>query len=232
MANYKLKYSGEKIDELLTKIDNLGAGTDAKSGTVKLSSATDSDSGVSDGVAATPKAVKDAYDAAVSVNDTVADLSKKVEKNTNSISKNNEAVNQIKGDMDTKANKSDVLSLEEIQASTDLSGKIASASSVNELCSATTLFSDYVTSGNTYTIPDISNFKLIEITNNYYNNALFSFVCKPELNVNFFIHSQDIDNTNAIILIIVFTSNTTFKIIKIDTHGAWVIETLIIRGYK
>ena len=57
MANYKLNYSGEKIDELLTKIDNLGTGTDTKSGTVKLSNATDSNSGVSDGVAATPKAV-------------------------------------------------------------------------------------------------------------------------------------------------------------------------------
>ena len=66
MANYKLKYSGEKIDELLTKIDNLGTGTDAKSGTVKLSSATDSNSGVSDGVAATPAAVKAAYDVALS----------------------------------------------------------------------------------------------------------------------------------------------------------------------
>ena len=107
MANYKLKYAGEKIDELLTKIDNLGAGTDAKSGTVKLSSATDSNSGVSDGVAATPKAVKDAYDAAVSVNGTVADLSQKVEKNTNSISENKEAVNQIKGDLDDKVPKKD-----------------------------------------------------------------------------------------------------------------------------
>ena len=57
MANYKLKYDGEKIDELLTKIDNLGTGTDTKSGTVKLSNATDSNSGVSDGVAATPSAV-------------------------------------------------------------------------------------------------------------------------------------------------------------------------------
>ena len=64
MANYKLKYAGEKIDELLTKIDNLGVGTDTKSGTVKLSSATDSDSGVSDGVAATPAAVKKAVKAA------------------------------------------------------------------------------------------------------------------------------------------------------------------------
>ena len=68
MANYKLKYAGEKIDELLTKIDNLGAGTNAKSGTVKLSSATDSDSGVSDGVAATPAAVKAAKDAVAGVN--------------------------------------------------------------------------------------------------------------------------------------------------------------------
>ena len=98
MANYKLNYSGEKIDELLTKIDNLGTGTDTKSGTVKLSSATDSNSGVSDGVAATPK-----------------------------------AVSQLKADMNTKANKTDVLSLEEIQASTDLSGKIASASALKTL---------------------------------------------------------------------------------------------------
>ena len=37
MANYKLNYSGEKIDELITKIDNVGTGTDTKSGTVKLS---------------------------------------------------------------------------------------------------------------------------------------------------------------------------------------------------
>ena len=36
MANYKLKYSGERIDELLTKIDNLGTGTDENSGTVKM----------------------------------------------------------------------------------------------------------------------------------------------------------------------------------------------------
>ena len=109
MANYKLKYAGEKIDELLTKIDNLGTGTDTKSGTVKLSSATDSNSGVSDGVAATPK-----------------------------------AVSQLKADMNTKANKTDVLSLEEIQASTDLSGKIASASSVNELDSR--IYSDIISS--------------------------------------------------------------------------------------
>lgn len=65
MANYKLKYAGEKIDELLTKIDNLGDGTDAKSGTVKLSSATNSNSGVSDGVAATPAAVKAVADAII-----------------------------------------------------------------------------------------------------------------------------------------------------------------------
>ena len=66
MDNYKLKYAGEKIDELLTKIDNIITGTDTKSGTVKLSSATDSSSGVSDGVAATPAAVKAAYDVAIS----------------------------------------------------------------------------------------------------------------------------------------------------------------------
>ena len=74
MANYKLKYAGEKIDELLTKIYNLGAGTDTKSGTVKLSSATNSDSGVSDGVAATPEAVKAAYDVALSAKETAEEI--------------------------------------------------------------------------------------------------------------------------------------------------------------
>ena len=77
MANYKLKYAGEKIDELLTKIDNLGAGTDTKSGTVKLSSATDSDSGVSDGVAATPAAVKAAYDVALSAKEVAEEATSK-----------------------------------------------------------------------------------------------------------------------------------------------------------
>lgn len=41
-----------------------------------------------------------------------------------------ETTNQINENMDTKANKADVLSLEEIQASTDLTGKIASASAL------------------------------------------------------------------------------------------------------
>lgn len=99
MANHKLKYAGEKIDELLTKIDNLGVGTDTKSGTVKLSSATDSDSGVSDGVAATPAAVKAAYDAAIDVSGIVGDLSPKVEKNTKSIAENAAAVSQLKEDL-------------------------------------------------------------------------------------------------------------------------------------
>lgn len=46
------------------------------------------------------------------------------------------SVSQLKDDMNTKANKTDVLSLEEIQASTDLSGKIASASAISELNTA------------------------------------------------------------------------------------------------
>ena len=75
MANYKLKYAGEKIDELLTKIYNLGDGTDAKSGTVKLSSATDNNSGVSDGFAATPAAVKAAYDVALSAKEVAEEAS-------------------------------------------------------------------------------------------------------------------------------------------------------------
>ena len=79
MANYKLKYAGEKIDELLTKIDNLGVGTDTKSGTVKLSSATDSDSGVSDGVAATPAAVKAVKAAADDANSELETVKQQVE---------------------------------------------------------------------------------------------------------------------------------------------------------
>lgn len=60
MSNYKLKYSGEKIDEILTKADGMtevGIATGETAGKVKLSDATDSESDASAGVAATPKAV-------------------------------------------------------------------------------------------------------------------------------------------------------------------------------
>ena len=69
MANYKLKYSGEKIDEILTKADNMtevGIATSETAGNVKLSDATNETYDASYGVAATPKAVKAAYDAAIS----------------------------------------------------------------------------------------------------------------------------------------------------------------------
>ena len=69
MANYKLKYSGEKIDEILTKADGMvevGTATGETAGKVKLSDATNETSDASSGVAATPKAVKAAYDAAIS----------------------------------------------------------------------------------------------------------------------------------------------------------------------
>lgn len=61
---YQLKYSGEKIDELLTKIDNLGTGNDTTAGILKLSDSTNETHGVSDGIAATPSAVKSALDSA------------------------------------------------------------------------------------------------------------------------------------------------------------------------
>lgn len=61
---YQLKYSGEKIDELLTKIDNLGTGNDTTAGILKLSDSTNETYGVSDGIAATPSAVKSALDSA------------------------------------------------------------------------------------------------------------------------------------------------------------------------
>lgn len=60
MATYKLNYSGEKIDEILAKADNItevGTATSETAGKVKLSDATNETSDVSSGVAATPKAV-------------------------------------------------------------------------------------------------------------------------------------------------------------------------------
>lgn len=69
MANYKLKYSGENIDEILTKADRMvevETATGETAGKVKLSDATNETSDASSGVAATPKAVKAAYDAAIS----------------------------------------------------------------------------------------------------------------------------------------------------------------------
>lgn len=78
MANYKLKYAGEKIDELLTKADNLGVGDGSTSGTLKLSDATNSNSGVGDGIAATPAAVKAVMDKANSVDSSVQDLNGEV----------------------------------------------------------------------------------------------------------------------------------------------------------
>ena len=69
MANYKLKYSGENIDEILTKADRMvevETATGETAGKVKLSDATNETSDASSGVAATPKTVKAAYDAAIS----------------------------------------------------------------------------------------------------------------------------------------------------------------------
>lgn len=69
MANYKLKYSGEKIDEILTKADGMtevGTATVETAGKVKLSDSINETSDASSGVAATPKAVKAAYYAAIS----------------------------------------------------------------------------------------------------------------------------------------------------------------------
>ena len=101
MATYKLNYSGEKIDEILAKADNMtevGSATGETAGKVKLSDATDSESGVADGTAATPKAVKAAYDAASAAGKTADDLSTKVEQNTTDIAKNATDVGQLKED--------------------------------------------------------------------------------------------------------------------------------------
>ena len=57
MANYKLNYSGEKIDELLGKIDDIGIGSKEKAGLLKL---TDNLNDSQSGLAVTPQAVKSA----------------------------------------------------------------------------------------------------------------------------------------------------------------------------
>ena len=57
MANYKLKYSGEKIDEILTKEDRMvevGTDTCETSVNVTLSDCANETSDASSGVAATP----------------------------------------------------------------------------------------------------------------------------------------------------------------------------------
>ena len=59
MANYKLKYSGEKIDELLGKIDGIGIGSKEKAGLLKLTDDLNDSQG---GLAVTPQAVKSAVE--------------------------------------------------------------------------------------------------------------------------------------------------------------------------
>ena len=77
MATYKLNYSGEKIDEILAKADNMtevGTATGTTAGKVKLSDATNETSDASAGVAATPKAVKAAYDAVGELKEDIVDI--------------------------------------------------------------------------------------------------------------------------------------------------------------
>ena len=59
MVNYKLNYSGEKIDELLKKIDGIGIGSKEKAGLLKL---TDDLNDFQDGLTVTPQAVKSAVE--------------------------------------------------------------------------------------------------------------------------------------------------------------------------
>lgn len=59
MANYKLNYSGEKIDELLGKIDGIGIGSKKKAGLLKLADDLNDSQG---GLAVTPQAVKSAVE--------------------------------------------------------------------------------------------------------------------------------------------------------------------------
>ena len=62
MSVYKLKHTGAELDAACDNAALLGAAD--KAGRVKLSDATNASSAAADGVAATPKAVKAAYDLA------------------------------------------------------------------------------------------------------------------------------------------------------------------------
>lgn len=76
---YQLKYSGEKIDELLTKTDNLGTGNDTTAGILKLSDAVNETYGVSDGIAATPAAVKSVSDRVDTAESNITDIQSDIE---------------------------------------------------------------------------------------------------------------------------------------------------------
>lgn len=76
---YQLKYSGEKIDELLTKTDNLGTGNDTTAGILKLSDAVNETYGVSDGIAATPAAVKSVSGRVETAESNITDIQSDIE---------------------------------------------------------------------------------------------------------------------------------------------------------
>lgn len=233
MANYKLKYSGEKIDEILTKADGMvevGTANGETAGKVKLSDAINETSDASAGIAATPKAVKDAYDATVAANETVDALSKKVEKNTGSISKNNEAVNQLKTDMDTKANKTDVLSLEEIQASTYLTGKIASASSVKSIDTRLSNLNSYAINSGAKTNIKLSGFGFNTINIFYFGsfNTSTGYITGHFYRSSEAITENDVYKfSNGTLSKVTATVSSDNNSITIPIYSSWCIGTLM-----
>ena len=103
----------------------------------------------------------------ISINGTAADSSKLGGKSPEYYA-TAQSVSALKGE---KANKADVLSLEEIQASTDLSGKIASASSVKSINTRFSSLYSYsiTTNGNKNIKLGVTNIKTLNI---FYFGAL------------------------------------------------------------
>ena len=112
---------------------------------------------------------------------------------------------------------------------------------IADLRSAPILLYDSVAEGKTDiaadmtgTIEDITHFKEIIITNNFYNNVLFSRTIPSNypLNCAHIISASDPFATDKVEFNIRFTSNTTFKISGYSHGGSWSVRQLLIYGIK
>lgn len=140
-----------------------------------------------------------------------------------------ETVNQLKTDVDAKINKSDALTLEEIEASTDLTGKVARASVLKDVVSR--LGNAYIYSISTQTASKIK----IELRGNTTNVFYFGAF---NLNVGYMmchlykrgetatensvrIKTNDVDAFESA------TIEDNGQYATINMHSAWCIGTLI-----
>ena len=140
-----------------------------------------------------------------------------------------ETVNQLKTDVDAKINKSDALTLEEIEASTDLTGKVAGASALKNVVSR--LGNAYMYSISTQTASKIKIELRGSTTNVFYFGAF-------NLNVGYMMchlyKSGETATENSVRIktndVDAFESTTiedNGKYATINMHSAWCIGTLI-----